>query len=128
MDKSIYAAAKKIADDTYKVPSAYKSIFLTKKYKELGGRIKPGSKSGTKQWIREGWKNLTPVARGNATVKTAPPCGKKGPKQGKLPSICRPTKKVSKNTPVLAGNYTQAQLRKALGIKKKGGRIDWSEL
>lgn len=33
----LYKKAKKIADDVYKKPSAYKSGFIVKKYKELGG-------------------------------------------------------------------------------------------
>ena len=34
---ALYKRARKIADDTYKRNSAYKNMFLVKKYKELGG-------------------------------------------------------------------------------------------
>ena len=40
IDKSKYRKAKKKADETYKKPSAYKSMFIQKVYKELGGRYK----------------------------------------------------------------------------------------
>ena len=36
-DKKLYEQAKEIADKTYKKSSAYKSGFIVKKYKELGG-------------------------------------------------------------------------------------------
>jgi len=36
-DKELYDKAKAIADKTYKKPSAYKSGFIVKTYKDLGG-------------------------------------------------------------------------------------------
>ena len=38
-DSSEYKKAKKIADETYSRPSAYKSMFISRKYKELGGKF-----------------------------------------------------------------------------------------
>ena len=38
LDKNIYLKAKKIADDKYEKHSAYKSMFLVKTYKDMGGR------------------------------------------------------------------------------------------
>jgi hypothetical protein len=131
LDKKIYDKAKEIADKTYKKHSAYKSMFLISKYEELGGRINPEAKkkSGTEKWNKEVWKNLTPLATGNIKkIKDLPACGMKGKKQGKLPSICRPTKKIDSKTPTLAQEYTKGQIKKALEIKKKGKTINWKEL
>ena len=38
LNKDLYKKAKKIADETYKKNSAYKSMFLVKKYMDLGGK------------------------------------------------------------------------------------------
>lgn len=131
LDKKIYEKAQEIADKTYKKNSAYKSMFTISKYQELGGRINPKAKkkSGTEKWNKEIWKNLTPLATGNIkNIKDLPACGMKGKKQGKLPSICRPTKKIDSKTPTLAQQYSKAQIKKALEIKKKGKTIKWKEL
>jgi len=45
-DPKLYEKAKKIADDKYSKPSAYKSGFIVKTYKEMGGTYS-GGKSKT---------------------------------------------------------------------------------
>ena len=40
LNPKIYREAIKIADETYKRNSAYKSMFIVKKYKQLGGKWK----------------------------------------------------------------------------------------
>jgi len=133
LDQKIYEKAKEIADKTYKKHSAYKSMFLLSKYEELGGRINKEAKkkSGTERWNKEAWKNLTPFATGEIKkIKDLTACGERTKKQikSKLPSICRPTKKINNKTPTLAQEYTKSQIKKALEIKKKGKTINWKEL
>ena len=38
LDQALYDLVKKRADEIYKKPSAYKSGYIVKTYKELGGR------------------------------------------------------------------------------------------
>lgn len=132
LDKNIYKKAKKIADDTYSKNSAYKSLFMIAKYKELGGKIdEKKSNKGTDIWLKEKWKNLTPYASNEIKkINDLPVCGERTKKQikSKLPSICRPTKKVNKNTPKLAQEFSKSQIKKALKIKVNKKRIDWNEL
>ena len=131
LDKAIYDKAKADADRKFDKNSAYKSLYLVGRYKDLGGRINPKAEkvSGTRKWLNEKWKNATPLALGlESSIKKLPACGTKHPKQGKAPSICRPTKRVDKQTPELLQSYNKKQIEKALSIKKKGKRIDWSEL
>jgi len=119
LSKSIYDKAKRIADDKYKTHSAYKSAFILKTYKELGGKIDESkSKQGLRKWIKEDWKNLTPFVE-NLGGKRDFSCGEKHPKQ-KNPSICRPLKDVDK--------YTKEQLTKAVKIKASGKNIDWKTI
>ena len=54
--------------------------------------------------------------------------GRINSEQKSNPSICRPTKKVNKDTTSLAQSFTKKQIKKALEIKKKGRRIDWDKL
>jgi len=128
LDKEIYKRAKKIIDNQYKKHSAYKSMQLVKKYKDLGGRISGKAKGGTTRWNEEKWKNLSSVALGLSTIANAPKCGVKHAKQGNNKSICRPTVKVSSKTPKLAQAYTKSQIKKAQTIKNNGKRINWSKL
>jgi hypothetical protein len=126
LDKDIYKKAKAEVDKDFKTHSAYKSMALVKKYKELGGKIDDSNKkNGTNTWLKEKWLNLTPYAEGDIKNKSkSPPCGIKGVKQ-KGPSICRPSKGKSK---ILVKDLNKTQIKKALEIKKKGKRITWKKL
>jgi hypothetical protein len=129
LDKDIYTRAKRKIDMEHKKHSAFKSMAILKEYKSMGGRIKEGTgKKGTTKWLKEDWRNLTPYTTGKVTsIAKTPKCGVKGEDQ-KLPSICRPTKKVDSKTPQLAQTYSKTQLKKALEQKKKGKTIQWKNL
>ena len=126
----LYMKAKKEVTTKYKKHSAYRSMMIVKKYKELGGKIDSTkkTKSGLTRWKLENWKNLTPVALGLTSIANAPKCGVKHAKQGNNKSICRPTVKKGKNTPKLAQTYTKEEIKKAQKLKNLGLRIEWSEL
>lgn len=124
-----YKQAKNYVDNKYKKHSAYKSQQLVKKYKELGGKFTKKKEKNLSRWINEKWKNLTPYALGLIDkIKDSPKCGVKHPKQGNNKSICRPTKKINKNTPDLAQSYTKQQIKKALNMKNKNKTITWDSL
>jgi len=103
-------------------PSAYRSMSLAKqaKTKERDGNLK--------RWIDEKWINLTPVALGIVSLRNAPACGDSSKNPRNQKSVCRPTVKVSKQTPVLAQEYSKTQIKKAIELKNKGKRIIWSKL
>jgi hypothetical protein len=119
LNKAIYTKAKLIADEKYKRPSAYKSAFIVKTYKELGGLIdNTKGKNKLKKWVSEDWKNLTPYIEGKGTRKEYK-CGDKAKGQ-KNPSVCRPLSEVDK--------YTKTQIKNAVQLKKEGKTIKWKEL
>lgn len=104
-------------------PSAYRSMALAKlgKTQKRDGNLR--------EWIKEDWRNLTPYAFGVVpNLKASPACGDatRNPKGQK--SICRPLKKINKDTPVLAYNYTKQQLKKAVYQKNQSKRIIWETL
>jgi hypothetical protein len=109
-------------------PSAYRSMLMGK----LGmtSKSSPSKKKDLLRWGSptkgEQWINLS----AQLTDKKELPCGTKGKKQKEqgLPSVCRPKKKVNQKTPQLAKEYSTAQIKKAIEIKKKGKTIQWSKL
>lgn len=110
-------AVKKMA------PSAYRSMQLAKL-----GKTKERNNELTR-WINENWINLTATYITDKDQEYK--CGNKGKKQkeAKLPSVCRPSKKVNNKTPKpLASQLTPQQVKKAIQIKKKGQRIPWQAL
>ena len=83
----LYEKAKKIADEKYSKPSAYKSGFIVKKYKELGGTYTDDKKpKDLKRWFKEDWKDIGTFDK--SMSKNHYP-------------VYRPTKRISKETPLL---------------------------
>jgi len=98
-DKALYARVKKEADEKYKTHGAYKSGWIVKTYKDRGGTYsgkKP--KDGLTQWFKEDWKNVA--------------------KKGQYP-VLRPTKRVSKDTPLTVKEISKKSIRKASQSKTK---------
>lgn len=104
-------------------PSAYRSMLMGK----LNiSKTTPEKEKDLLRWKNEKWQNLTPRAMGDNAFYE---CGRKGKEQGGLPSVCRPSVKINEKTPKpLAKELTKEQIKKAIEIKKKGGRINWQKL
>ena len=120
MNAKLYKEAKKQADETYKRHSAYKSMYLVRKYKELGGTYKDEKnkgktktereqgkqKMGTKrtgEWLHEEWIQIKPYLK-KKPEKVA--CG-----DNDDPKACRPLKKVE-------NQITMGEIIKKYGKKK----------
>jgi hypothetical protein len=94
----LYSKAKNIADEKYKKSSAYKSGFIVKTYKSLGGTYSDDNKPrNLKRWFKEDWKDI-----GN----------------NKYP-VYRPTKRVSSKTPLTSTEIQPANLKKQIQLKQK---------
>lgn len=95
----LYQKAKAIADAKYEKPSAYKSGFIVKTYKELGGEyIEDNQPKDLKRWFKEDWINLAPA---------------------ELYPVMRPSKKVSSKTPLTASEIPQQRLKAQVQLKQK---------
>lgn len=103
-------------------PSAYKSMQLSRL-----GLSKPTTKENKgalMRWSGEKWLNLNALKDKGIEI----PCGQKYMGQTE-PTVCRPSKKVSKKTPKpLAKDLTKAQIEAAIKIKKKGKTIQWIKI
>lgn len=104
-NKALYEKAKKDVYSQYKKPSAFRSGALVKRYKQLGGTYtgtKKRAKVGLTRWFREKW--------GDVGHKTYP--------------VFRPSRRVSKATPLLATEIDPRQLKRQISLKQriKGSR------
>jgi hypothetical protein len=107
LNKDLWKKARKEADKKYDKPSAYKSGYIVQRYKELGGKFKgEKTKKGLTRWFKEEWVNQ----RGEVGYK------KKG-------DIYRPSKRVSKKTPVTWSELSDKEIEWAIEEKKKKKRI-----
>jgi hypothetical protein len=94
----LYKQAKAIADEKYTKPSAYKSGFIVKKYKELGGTYtddKQPKKLAT--WFKERWSDIA----------------------GLDYPVYRPTKRVNKDTPLTPQEIDPVNLLQQILLKQQ---------
>jgi len=115
LNKKLYEKAKEIVYPRYKKPSAYRSGAVVKMYKDMGGKFKESNGRPLARWFAEEWRDV-----GN---KDYP--------------VYRPTKRISKETPLTPAEIDpenlKLQIREKQEIKgdanlkpfeaKKGGRI-----
>ena len=97
IDKSLYSLAQKKADEIYRKPSAYKSGFIVKTYKSMGGRYADDNKpTNLKRWFEEKWEDVG--------HKSYP--------------VYRPTIKVSKKTPLTVEEISKTNLKEQIHKKQ----------
>lgn len=100
----LYEKAKSIADEKYSKPSAYKSGFIVKTYKEMGGTYTDDKNpKNLKRWFQEDWKDI----------------GNKSMSKNHYP-VYRPTKRISKKTPLLPEEINNLSQQIELKQKIKG--------
>jgi hypothetical protein len=101
-NKKLYEHAKMMADEKYKKPSAYKSGYIVKTYKSLGGTYTDdGDPKDLKRWFKEEWKDI-------------------GEKEY---PVYRPTKKISKTkTPLIPSEISNLPEQIKLKQKIKGDK------
>jgi hypothetical protein len=93
----LYNRVKEYADTVYKKPSAYKSGFIVKKYKELGGTyIEDKKPKDLKRWFKEDWKDVG----------------------GLDYPVYRPTKKINEKTPLTPAEIKPSNLKNQILLKQ----------
>ena len=98
LNKQLYEKVKKEIYKIYKKPSAYRSGAVIKKYKELGGKFSGNKEKGTlTRWFKEKWTDI-----GN---KEYP--------------VYRPTKRVTKDTPLTISEISKKNLKEQIKLKQK---------
>ena len=97
INKKLYEKAKSEVYPKYKKPSAYRSGAVVKRYKELGGKFKEDGERKLKRWFEEEWKDI----------------GKKN-----YP-VYRPSKRITKDTPLTPGEIDPENLKLQIEEKQK---------
>ena len=98
LDKHLYERAKSIADQIYKKPSAYKSGYIVKMYKQLGGRYEDDNQpKNLKRWFQEKWEDI-----GHQNYP-----------------VYRPTIKVNEKTPLTVKEIDKKNLKEQIKKKQK---------
>jgi len=128
VNPKIYDKAKKEADKVYERHSAYKSMFIQKKYKELGGKYKTEKKKKgrTDRWNDEKWIQVIPYLKNGKEIA----CGLDNKKN----KVCRPLKRIDKDTPITIKELQKKHSNKDLinlanrKIKDMNGRIFWKTM
>lgn len=98
-DPELYERAKAIVYPKYKKPSAYRSGALVKQYKKMGGKFEDEGKNDPKplkRWFKEDWKDV-----GGLDYPTY-----------------RPTKRITKDTPLTASEISPEELAKQAILKQ----------
>ena len=108
LDKELYEKLKKEVWAQYKVPSAYRSAQLVKKYKEAGGEFTEQKTKHTplNRWFLEKWKSDKGTT--NYPHKN---------------SVYRPTVRVTEDTPTTFSELTPEELKRAKNEKARTGRV-----
>jgi len=98
IDKELYEIAKQQANKIYKKPSAYKSGYIVKTYKQMGGRYEDDNKTkNLKRWFMENWKNIS----------------------NKDYPVYRPTRRINNMTPLTVSEIDKSNLIKQIYLKQK---------
>ena len=139
MDKNsnVYKKAIEIANDKYgEKSSIYRSSYIVKMYKELGGIIKDKSKSkkslkksGLNRWFAEEWIQVSPYLEKGQKIE----CGGKrvSDRTGKS---CRPLYRITEDTPItipeLLNLYSKKDIIKIAKEKERSPskRVNWKKL
>lgn len=127
LNQSLYDQVKRDADKKFREKtSAYKSTWIVHEYQKRGGQyhwITPDS--GLKRWYEEKWVDLNrPIYGAHHKVIGYEPCGRKSSKSPQKYPVCRPTYRVSQNTPVTYSELSPYAIRKAKHDKNEfGSRI-----
>jgi hypothetical protein len=97
LDKKLYAQAIARADQIYKKSSAYRSGYIVKLYKELGGRYASDHKiKPLARWFKEKWQDI-----GHREYP-----------------VYRPMIRVTKKTPLTYDEIDKRQLKKQIALKQ----------
>ncbi len=98
LDLPLYNKVKLLADDIYKKPSAFKSGFIIKTYKNLGGKYADDNQpKNLKRWFLEKWQDIADLEY----------------------PVFRPTVKISKTkTPLLVSEINKKNLKEQIKLKQ----------
>jgi hypothetical protein len=127
VDKILYARVKAEADRKFLAPtSAYKSAWIVTEYKKRGGLYREdGQPKGLTRWFKEKWVDLERPTKDGYEACGRPEASAKG-----TYPLCRPSKRVSKRTPLTVAEVEEraplAQIERRKQRVKHKGRVSFA--
>ena len=110
VNKKLYENVKEDAKKKFKsYPSAYASAWIIREYKKRGGKYRSKKKSTSEllRWFEEDWRDIC----------TGKKCGREDSTR-KYP-VCRPSKRVSASTGLLAKDIPKKEKQRLCRTKRK---------
>jgi len=119
LDLNLYNKVKEMANKVFKSPTGiYRSMWISRKYTELGGLYdKPKSKSKVDRWLSEKWVDLNQPIKQNNKIVGYKKCGTKNT-QNNLYPLCRPSKRITKESPEAYQTIEKKIIDKANKLKQ----------
>lgn len=96
-DPALYAKVKQEADKVYAKPSAYKSGWIVKEYKQRGGKYEGTDERELARWFKEKWTDIG----------------------GREYPVYRPSIRITKDTPLTASEIDPIQAKKQIALKQR---------
>lgn len=123
VDKKLYELVKKLSDLKFKEKtSIYKSSWIVNEYKKLGGKYtgeKP-KKTGLTRWYVEKWIDLNrPIKDSTGKIIDYKSCGRPISREDDIYPLCRPSKRITKQTPKTYSEIPMNIIKKANKQKQK---------
>ena len=98
LDQNLYNRVKLVADNIYDKPSAYKSMYIVKTYKEHGGKYgEDGKPRSLDIWKKENWTDVG----------------------GEDYPVYRPTVRINKDTPLTVNEIDPKNLKEQILLKQE---------
>lgn len=121
-NEKLYKSVKRLADKKFQTKtSVYKSSWIVREYKKRGGKYKSEPKSkGLKRWYREEWVDLNrPIKNSKGKTIGYKPCGRSSVKNKEKYPLCRPSRRVSRETPKTYKEIGKRSLSRAKRDKQR---------
>lgn len=122
-DIALYKRVKAEADKKFLAPtSIYKSAWIVSEYKKRGGIYKEDRKNpnqGLLRWFRERWVDLTRPIQKKGRIVDYEECGRKQASTKGTYPLCRPVRRITKETPKTVGELAPRAIQRAEREKQK---------
>ena len=119
LNKTLYKLVTQLANEKFKAPSSiYRSSWIVREYKKRGGMYSGTieKNTGLHRWYKENWIDLNRPNKDGTYQK----CGRSNANDPttKYP-LCRPSKRITKETPKTYKQLTPSSIQKAKKDKAK---------
>jgi len=123
INKKLYDYVVSLANKKFIAPSSiYRSSWIVNEYKRRGGEYSGNINinSGLLRWYKENWINLNkPIKSKTGKIIGYEKCGRKSVKTKEPYPLCRPEKRITKETPKTYKELSKKQIEEAKKTKKK---------